>query len=117
MPRAAMARSVQRRAPGRCEGVAKRPGALGKHGWPVVRPEGPYIAVVRRGETAILRMLLESLGTEAGPVQVVWDRRLGDRRRRRRPTLPERRRSERRGPSPAAVLTLRFSFARCRTPR
>jgi hypothetical protein len=89
----------------------KRADGRGRRGAPAERPEGPYIAIVRRGETAILRMLLEALEAEPGPVQVVWDRRAGNRRRRRRPISPDRRRVERRSPAPSGWLTLGFFFA------
>ena len=94
--------------------MGKRADGRAKRARPAERPEGAYIAVVRRGETAILRMLLEALGTEPGPVQVIWDRRSGERRRRRRPSSPDRRRGERRGPAPADWLTRGFFFAPCR---
>jgi hypothetical protein len=91
--------------------VAKRADGRAKRARPAERPEGAYIAVVRRGETAILRMLLEGLGTGPGPVQVIWDRRSGERRRRRRPGSPDRRRGVRRSPAPADWLTRGFFFA------
>jgi hypothetical protein len=94
--------------------VAKRPEGRARRVGPADRPEGAYIAVVRRGETAMLRMLLESLNEGPGPLQVVWDRRSRERRRRRRPTSPDRRRRERRSPAPAGWLTRGFFFAPCR---
>jgi hypothetical protein len=59
-------------------------------------------------------MLLEALDARPGPVQVVWDRRSGERRRRRRPTSLDRRRAERRRRPPADWLTLGFFLAPCR---
>jgi hypothetical protein len=50
---------------------------------------GRYIAVVRRGETAVLRALLRTLEAQPGPVQVIWDRRGAERRKSRRPGSPE----------------------------
>ncbi len=62
----------------------------------------PYVAVVRPGERELYGMLRDYLETR-GLVEVVWDRRLGerrspaDRRRSRRGGTPEsRRRAERR---------------------
>jgi hypothetical protein len=94
--------------------VAKRAESRARRVGPADRPEGAYIAVVRRGETAMLRMLLESLNVGPGPVQVVWDRRSGERRRRRRSTSPDRRRGERRSPAPPGWLTRGYFFAPCR---
>jgi hypothetical protein len=94
--------------------VAKRPEGRARRLGLADRPEGDYIAVVRRGETATLRMLLESLNAGPGPVQVIWDRRSSERRRRRRPTSPDRRRGERRSPAPQGWLAQGYFFAPCR---
>jgi hypothetical protein len=95
--------------------VTKRPEGRTRRVGLADRPQGAYIAVVRRGETATLRMLLESLHEGPGPVQVIWDRRLSERRRRRRPTSPDRRRGERRSPAPPGWLARGYFFAPCRT--
>jgi hypothetical protein len=91
----------------------KRPEGRARRVGPAEPPEGAYIAIVRRGETATLRMLLESLNGP-GPVQVIWDRRSGERRRRRRATSPDRRRGERRSPAPQGWLAEGYFFVPCR---
>lgn len=75
---------------------------------------GRYIAVVRRGETAMFRALLRALEAQPGPVQVIWDRRGTDRRKTRHLGSPERRRRDRRTPPPPTWKRLGFLLARCR---
>ncbi len=73
-----------------------------------------YLAVVRHGETEVYRVLKEYLEAR-GLVQVVWDRRVGERRFRSAPAseAAERRRSDRRGPaSDLSARTLGFFIAR-----
>lgn len=53
-----------------------------------------YLLVLRRGEEELFMALRDRL--EAAPVQVIWDRRLAERRRNRAGAAPERRRGERR---------------------
>lgn len=77
-------------------------------------PPARYIAVVRRGETGVYRMLKEYLETR-GLVAVTWDRRVGERRARADapPHGAERRRADRRAPArDAARPTLGFFIAR-----
>lgn len=64
------------------------------------QPAPRYLAVVRRGETEEYSILKDYLGRR-GVIDVVWDRRVGERRRAARPptTGPERRgRDRRQGP-------------------
>ncbi len=72
-----------------------------------------YLAVVRRGETEVYRVLKEYLEAR-GVAQVVWDRRVGERRfAGQRASGSERRRSDRRGPAPdRSARTLGFFIAR-----
>jgi hypothetical protein len=70
-----------------------------------------YIAIVRRGETSVLRTLLRALGARPGPIQIIWDRRASQRRKARRAGAPERRRGERRRPLPAMWRRLGYFFA------
>lgn len=85
------------------------PGMIGQ-------PAGPYIAVVRRGETAVFRSLLRSLEAEAqpGPAQVIWDRRACERRKARSRGSLERRRADRRTPPPQTWSRRGFFYAPCR---
>lgn len=77
-------------------------------------PAGLYIAVVRRGETAVFRALLRSLEAQPGPAQVIWDRRASERRKARRPGSLERRRGDRRTPPPQTWSRRGFFYAPCR---
>jgi len=86
------------------EGKAEQPGGIDP-------PEGSYVAIVRRGETAVFRMLLRALDVQPGLVQVIWDRRGADRRQRRAAAPRNRRRTERRTPPPPTWRTLGFFFA------
>jgi CheY-like chemotaxis protein len=61
----------------------------------------PYVAVIRRGEV-FLFAALDACITESN-IQLVWDRRWGERRRRRAERgSGERRAGDRRGPLPAS---------------
>lgn len=76
-------------------------------------PESPppvcLLVIVRRGATERFELLRQELAEET--VRVVWDRRVGDRRRGT--TIPDdRRRSERRGRSSATWNTLDFTIVR-----
>ncbi len=77
------------------------------------RPAPRYLAVVRRGETEVYRLLKEYLEAR-GLAQVVWDRRVGERRFAGPGAADsERRRSDRRGPaSDPSARTLGFFIAR-----
>jgi len=67
------------------------------------------LVIVRRGETERYELLQQELAEET--VRVVWDRRVGERRRGT--TIPDdRRRSERRGKPPATWSTLDFTIVR-----
>jgi hypothetical protein len=77
-----------------------------------------FVAVVRRGETEVYRLLKGYL-ERRGLVEVIWDRRLAERRQAIPPSgLPpggERRRADRRSPAPAragAYRLLGFFLAR-----
>lgn len=81
----------------------------------------PYIAVVRPGERELFRILKNYLEAR-GLVEVVWDRRAGERRtlgerRKARQTSPvaQRRRAERREPPPGRVEQLGFFISRRRS--
>jgi hypothetical protein len=75
-----------------------------------------YIAVVRRGETEVYRILKEYLEAR-GLVEVVWDRRLDDRRHRDTSAPEERRNRDRRGATPtASTRALGFFIARAGEP-
>jgi hypothetical protein len=54
------------------------------------------LIVVRRGETGIFQALQESLDRWPEGTQVIWDRRVRDRRAAIRPITMERRRNQRR---------------------
>ncbi|HEV8309394.1 MAG TPA: hypothetical protein VGW35_17175 [Methylomirabilota bacterium] len=60
-----------------------------------------YLAVVRRGETDVYRLLKQYLEAR-GIAHVVWDRRTEERRRASDAGRPDRRRGERRGPARGA---------------
>ncbi|MGH7319864.1 MAG: hypothetical protein ACRELA_09625, partial [Candidatus Rokuibacteriota bacterium] len=67
----------------------------------------PHLAIVRRGEEEIFRILQahrEQLNLE----QVIWDRRGESRRREGQPVAPDRRGQERRAPTPGTWDTLGF---------
>lgn len=70
--------------------------------------ETPALIVVRAG--ALDRFATLQTAFEFDGIDVVWDRRLGDRRRAGAdsPAAPERRRRERRGPSPTSWVLLDF---------
>jgi hypothetical protein len=84
------------------------------------QPAPRYLAVVRRGETEIYRMLKDYLGRR-GLVDVVWDRRVGDRRGNPRPQAPaaDRRSGDRRRDPPhePTARTLGFFLIRPARPR
>jgi hypothetical protein len=61
---------------------------------------GRAIMVVRRNMTAAYYFFLEKFA-KANSIELVQDRRLGDRREGSQPIPSERRNSERRGPLPA----------------
>jgi CheY-like chemotaxis protein len=61
----------------------------------------PYVAIVRRGQ-GMLYVTLDTCIAESG-MEVVWDRRVGERRRPRGDRPPcERRAGDRRGPPPSS---------------
>ena len=62
----------------------------------------PYMAIVRRGQGMVF-VTLDTCMAEPG-VQVVWDRRFGERRRRADRPPGERRAGDRRGPPPASWM-------------
>lgn len=76
-----------------------------------------YLAVVRRGETEVYRILKEYLEAR-GLLQVVWDRRGEQRRRSAGPSAAsDRRRADRRRPThDVAYRTLGFFLARPDVP-
>ena len=64
------------------------------------------LVIVRRGAVERFRVLQETFAEE--PVEIMWDRRAGDRRQRRSPPTTDRRRRERRGPPPVTWTALDF---------
>ena len=70
----------------------------------------PCYAIVRRGQGEIYRTLKADL-EEPEVVEVIWDRRVGERRRSRETCGHERRRTERRGPAPEMWFTIGFLVA------
>ncbi len=66
-----------------------------------------YVFVVRRSQTDVYKMLKERFARDPD-VRVVWDRRVGERRNRRRPVGRDQRRAERRGPQPSTWETFGF---------
>jgi transcriptional regulator with AAA-type ATPase domain/tetratricopeptide (TPR) repeat protein len=86
-----------------------RTAALGQE-WSVALADEtaqPALAVVRRGEAELFEMLrghLDALNLGG----VIWDRRVGDRRRRQASRVPDRRGQDRRRPLPPTWDTLGF---------
>jgi DNA-binding NtrC family response regulator/tetratricopeptide (TPR) repeat protein len=70
----------------------------------------PALAVVRRGDVELFRAL-EEHGAALNLARVIWDRRWGERRREPEPAAVERRRSDRRRPTPGSWDTLGFLVA------
>jgi hypothetical protein len=70
----------------------------------------PSFAIVRRGETETFRMLKEQL-EEPEVVDVIWDRRSGERRVPAAGHEPDRRHLDRRGPPPEMWATFGFVVA------
>ena len=70
----------------------------------------PYFAVVRRDNAEVFDFLWQRF---QGPrlVQVIWDRRRDDRRAASEPVPQERRRADRREPTPLSWQTLGFTIA------
>ena len=61
----------------------------------------PYVAIVRRGGAAMF-VALDTCLADGGGMEVVWDRRLVERRCRTEVVPCDRRAEERRGPSPSS---------------
>ena len=70
----------------------------------------PCYAIVRRGQAEIFRTLKADL-EEQDVVEVIWDRRVNDRRRSHESPPSERRRTERRGAAPEMWFTFGFLVA------
>jgi hypothetical protein len=97
------------------EAVASLRALAARLGYPVVLPEGaaapspaPRLVVVRRGESDLYERLTAIARDE---VSVVWDRRLAERRTASRPPSVDRRRGDRRRPTPATWARLGFLLA------
>ena len=75
-------------------------------------PKGPasYLAVVGRGNTGRFRFLQEHLASP-GFVEVIWDRRVLERRHFREIGVIDRRSGERRQPLPVTWTALSFVLA------
>ena len=81
----------------------------GATGAPEPQPPVRLLVIVRRGATERFELLEQELAEEA--VRVVWDRRVGERRRGT--TIPDdRRRNERRGTPSGTWSTLDFTIVR-----
>lgn len=72
------------------------------------------LIVVRRGETDLFRVLQERFAFGAAPAQVIWDRRVRDRRVIIREDVIERRGADRRGSAPSTWTSHGFVMARPR---
>jgi hypothetical protein len=68
----------------------------------------PYLAIVDRGKLEVFHILERHFASESDVVQVIWDRRHGERRAVRAPHAPERRQGERRREPPATWSTMGF---------
>ncbi len=66
-----------------------------------------YLVVVRRGQLVRFQALVERL-EETGLVEVIWDRRMADRRGTVASVALDRRRRERRARPPATWVVLDF---------
>ena len=66
-----------------------------------------YVVVVERGTLGLFETLTEHLG-EPEMVEVIWDRRVGERRKPSLPRRGDRRRSDRRGGAPASWNSFGF---------
>jgi hypothetical protein len=66
--------------------------------------------IVRRGAAERFRLLSDAFARE--PVQILWDRRAGERRRLPRPVAAERRARARRGAPAPSWDALDFAIAR-----
>ncbi len=69
------------------------------------RDPTPHLFVVHRAHTDVFGTLQEHFAGDPD-VQVIWDRRIADRRTTRQPGTAERRLGERRGPPPATWTAL-----------
>ena len=67
------------------------------------------LVIVRRGASERFQILQETFAGE--PVELTWDRRVGQRRQSRYPITTERRRSDRRGLPPVTWTALDFVVA------
>jgi hypothetical protein len=72
------------------------------------------LIVVRRGEADLFRVLQERFARGPAPAQVIWDRRVRDRRVIIREDVSERREAERRGSAPATWSSHGFLMTRPR---
>jgi hypothetical protein len=80
---------------------------------PAHPPPDRFFAVVRRGETEIYQTLQQTFAEELDLMEVLWDRRVAERRAKRQGGVePERRQGERRRSLPPTWATLGFVIAR-----
>jgi hypothetical protein len=70
----------------------------------------PCFVIVRRGAMDTFRVLKDQL-EEPNVVEVIWDRRIRERRAANRAHVPDRRRGERRGLPPEVWSTFGFVIA------
>src|SRR5439155_22796326 len=68
-----------------------------------------FLMIVRRGATERFHLLRDVFTDQS--VQILWDRRVDERRRRRRAVEADRRQRDRRGPLPSSWATLDFLVA------
>ena len=67
-----------------------------------------YLMIVKRGDLQQLDLLHKTFAPSS-PIQVIWDRRVRERRKGTSATTSlERRQRERRGPTPASWTALSF---------
>src|SRR5262252_509310 len=96
------------------------PGHSRRPGGPMIEPRPAFeptaIIVVRAGAVDRFAALKSAFAPEG--VDVVWDRRLAERRQPddNSTTRPERRRQDRRGPTPASWALLDFLVVPVRAP-
>jgi hypothetical protein len=65
-----------------------------------------HLAVVHRDFPDVFNYLRRNFAEDRGSVDVIWDRRVIERRRARVDTPVDRRRTERRGPPPSTWTSL-----------
>jgi Cu/Ag efflux protein CusF len=103
----AYVRELRRRLPGSGRDLGPPPAPR------TASPPPPAVVVVQRGRTEVFRALAD--GAADTSLQVIWDRRRGERRASRRGAALERRRAERRAAPPETWRLLGFILAAARS--